>query len=212
MRNNLTKMTQAAILGIAMAFTISCSSDDGDVGNDPSNGGISSPSGGGSSCVQETIQIGNQVWQKCNLNVETNVGKYKCYNDDTANCNKYGKLYDWEAAKSACPSGFHLPTTGDWNILVNYAGGESVAGEKLKAKNGWPGNGNGTDVLNFSALPGGGGRSDGTFTSGGDLGIWWSDTECNDSRACALVIGYNADVLGDSGDKASLFSVRCVHN
>jgi uncharacterized protein (TIGR02145 family) len=33
--------------------------------------------------------------------------------------------------------GYRLPTNEDWDNLVNYAGGASVAGKKLKAKSGW---------------------------------------------------------------------------
>jgi len=211
MRNKLIKITQVAILGIAMAFTISCSSDDGDGGSTPPPSSAGNENG--SSCNGGTVEIGTQTWHKCNLNVMPSVGNSACYDNKPENCAKYGRLYDWEAARSVCPSGFHLPTTLDWNILVNYAGGESVAGGKLKAESGWPGNSNGTDVLKFSALPGGGGRADGTFTVGGDMGMWWSDTECTDaSHACGLVIAYNADVIKDEANKASLLSVRCVQN
>ncbi|GBU24464.1 hypothetical protein R83H12_01094 [Fibrobacteria bacterium R8-3-H12] len=219
MRDKFSKIALAAILGFALAFTFSCSSDDGGDSNNgsgvssPSGGGTSSPSGGGlSSCTGGVVTIGTQTWHKCNLNVVPSKGKSACYDNKPENCDKYGRLYDWEAAKSACPSGFHLPTNGEWNILLNYAGGDDVAGGKLKAKSGWPEGGNGTDAFEFAALPGGGGRSNGTFTSGGELGILWSATECDASRACALVIGYTASVLGDNGDKASLFTVRCVQN
>jgi uncharacterized protein (TIGR02145 family) len=206
--DNMSKfkfITLAATFGFALAFTIGCSG--GDDNND--GGGTSSPSGG--DCTGGTVTIGTQTWHKCNLNVMPSKGNSACYGNNTENCAKYGKLYDWEAAKSACPSGFHLPTTGEWNILVNYVGFD-IAGEKLKAKNGWPGNGNGTDDHNFSALPGGGGRSDGTFSSVGELGMYWSDTEYDVSRANALVFGYTASVLGDNGNKASLLSVRCIRN
>src|ERR1035438_4575700 len=54
-----------------------------------------------------TVHIGSQCWLKENLDVGTRINgsndqknngiieKY-CYNDDTANCTKYGGLYQWD--------------------------------------------------------------------------------------------------------------------
>ena len=58
------------------------------------------------------------------------IEKY-CYNNDTANCNIYGGLYDWnemmqydtiEGTQGICPPGWHLPSESEWDILVNYVG------------------------------------------------------------------------------------------
>jgi len=60
----------------------------------------------------------------------------------------------------------------------NYVGGEKTAGKKLKAKNGWDNDGNGTDEFGFSALPGGyAGRASGVFYSIGISGDWWNASE-----------------------------------
>jgi len=53
------------------------------------------------------------------------------------NCKKYGRLYDWDEAMKACPKGWHLPSDKEWQTLVDFAGGDKVAGKQLKAKNGW---------------------------------------------------------------------------
>jgi uncharacterized protein (TIGR02145 family) len=75
-----------------------------------------------------------------------------------------------------------LPDTADWNTLVNYAGGASKAGTKLKSSTGWQSYSGvpvGTNDYGFSALPGGYGNSDGYFNYAGYHGNWWSATELN---------------------------------
>jgi len=64
-----------------------------------------------------------------------------------------------------------LPSDKEWQMLVDFVGAD--AGKKLKAKEGWDKNGNGTDEYGFSALPGGRGNSDGNFYYVGDYGYWW---------------------------------------
>ena len=157
-----------------------------------------------------TVVIGSQTWFAKNLNY--NASGSKCYGDDNANCTKYGRLYNWAAAKTACPSAWHLPTDAEWDVLVDFAGGSNTAGAKLKATSGWNNNGNGTDNYEFSALPGGYyDNSDGFFVVE-KLGAWWSATEHDVSNAYYRNMEYDyARVLrgGDSKSK-KLISVRCI--
>ena len=160
--------------------------------------------------VYKTVEIGGVVWFAENLNFAAE-GRSVCYNNDPANGDKYGRLYDWETALKACPAGFHLPTNDEWTALVDYAGGEETAGTKLKSAEGWNNNGNGTDDYGVSALPGGYGSWDGSFYNAGNYGYWWSATEYNASNAWIRRMGYgNECVDRDDYGKSYLFSVRCV--
>jgi len=53
-----------------------------------------------------------------NLNYEASGSK--CYDNKPANCDKYGRLYNWNTAKTACPSGWHLPASYEWDVLLRY--------------------------------------------------------------------------------------------
>ena len=189
MKSELTKFAQVAGIMLALTFTFSCSSSDDD--------------GGGS---VKTVKIGNQVWMAKNLN--NNVSGSKCYEDKSANCDKYGRLYSWDMAKTACPSGWHLPSDAEWDVLVNYVGGSSTAGTKLKAKSGWDNNGNGTDDFSFSALPGG--KFNGSF------GGWWTAKEEDlifTSAAIYRYMGSSGAYVSSAGiDKRALYSVRCIQD
>ena len=140
-----------------------------------------------------------------------------------AYCAKYGRLYDWETAKNACPAGWHLPSDDEWTALTDYAGGDSTAGTKLKSSTGWYRKNEyrftpaGTDEYGFSALPGGygGPRSKIRYfeNADGDFGYWWSATEYDADRARLRYIFYDREDVnrGRGGyDKTDLLSVRCV--
>jgi uncharacterized protein (TIGR02145 family) len=158
----------------------------------------------------EAVRIGRQVWTAKNLDIKPKQGNSWCYENDEANCKKYGRLYDWVAAINACPAGWHLPSDEEWQQLKKAAGGGS-AGKKLKAKRGWNNNGNGTDRYGFSALPGGVRSSAGSFYDAGDFGYWWSSSENSGSFARSWLMGNDNEYLGQIDDSATLgFSVRCV--
>jgi len=149
------------------------------------------------------VKIGDQIWMSENLNYAAEGSE--CYDNDTINCRKFGRLYNWMAAKVACPKGWHLPSNDEWQVLVNLA-----SGEKLKSSWGWEGTGNGTDVYGFSALPAGYGISDGYFYVG-SISYWWTSSEDNEYYAFSRYMIYDDETAYyNDNDKNNLYSVRCI--
>ena len=192
-----------AIILLAMLCVVAC--DDRQAKESPTQVNIFTDPSDGYKCVQ----IGKQIWMAENLNYAANGSK--CYDNNYDNCEKYGRLYNWNDAMEACPKGWHLPSVEEWETLLNFTNGYRFAGKKLKAKNGWGNIGNGTDEFGFSALPGGNGSSDGSFYDVGHYGTWWSATEYNASNAYYRLMYYDYNnVRRGNSNKSSLFSVRCL--
>jgi len=184
----------------------------------------------------KTVKIGSQTWFAENLNYAGEdagnpIGT--CFdNDDPAYCVAYGRLYNWSTAmglsddcnssncssqiqskhRGVCPSGWHIPTNEEWDILINYVGDSYVAGTKLKATSGWGGY-DGTDDYGFSALPGGIGNysSNLNFTDAGCCGYWWTTSESWADYAIERYIVWDSGVVGiNTWRKSTQFSVRCL--
>ncbi|MBE0662544.1 MAG: fibrobacter succinogenes major paralogous domain-containing protein [Bacteroidales bacterium] len=160
----------------------------------------------------KSARIGNQTWMAENLNYETGSGSW-CYDDSKSNCNIYGRLYDWETARKACPPGWHLPSDSEWTQLTIYLGDENVAGGKLKATTLWNSPNTAADNSSgFSALPGGARDNDGSFVNIGYIGVWWSSNEYYTNYLWLRSLSYSGgDILRRAtASKAYGFSVRCI--
>jgi uncharacterized protein (TIGR02145 family) len=154
----------------------------------------------------EAVLIGAQVWMAENFNYRTENGSVGI---------EYGRLYDWEAAQTVCPSGWHLPSDAEWTELTNYVG-SSTAGTKLKSASEWNTSSGyiaGTDDYGFAALPGGIGDSDGNFAFAGDGGFWWSSSGSSDDTAYNWIMVHNDEsVLMGNYSKHFVLSVRCLQD
>jgi len=147
----------------------------------------------------------------------------------TADYSTYGVLYNWPAAmngeassssnpsgiQGVCPVGWHLPSNAEWTELIDYLGGASVAGGKLKetGTDHWSNPNTGaTNESGFTALPGGERRADNNTTSlKNEYGFWWSATEISSVYVSHVYIrnnysnAYTSILTKDYG-----FSVRCI--
>lgn len=159
----------------------------------------------------KTVKIGSQTWMVENLAYKANSGCW-AYNNDVTNVAKYGYLYDWETAKTACPSGWHLSGDDEWSTLLNFLGGADAAGGKLKSVTGWDTpNVGATNSSGFTSLPGGWRKAIGEFAEVGKYGGWWSSTSGNTTGAWSrdMDSGYeDVDRFGTS--KVVGLSVRCI--
>jgi uncharacterized protein (TIGR02145 family) len=163
-----------------------------------------------------TVKIGDQWWFKENLNIgimipaeqnSTNNGiieKY-CYNNEEIYCDIYGGLYQWDELMSygtisgiqgICPSGWHIPTNTDWWILINYLGGDIVAGGKLKEEGTihWRAPNTGaTNSSCFTALPTTTRFLNNSFNPL-DYQSWlWSSFQINETMAQYWMLYYNRE-------------------
>jgi uncharacterized protein (TIGR02145 family) len=150
-----------------------------------------------------TVEINGKVWMAENLNYQTDYSW--CYDNKASNCAKYGRLYAWDAAKSACPAGWHLPTIKEWEELSSWVGRGNMASTKIKSK---PPDWDGTDDFGFSAKPGGSRNIGGSFKNLGEHSGWWSATQGDDSKAYGM--SEYVDWRGWAGYKGLGYSVRCM--
>lgn len=106
----------------------------------------------------------------------------------TYNYITYGVLYNWPAAQTACPSGWHLPSYDEWEQLAQFVSIQkgpynlsgydwNDVGKHLKATGGWNNNTYGTDDFGFSGLPAGYLTYPNSFYDIGNYGYWWSATQ-----------------------------------
>ena len=161
--------------------------------------------------VYKTVKIGNQIWMAENLAYNASSGCWTSKNDESYE-SKYGYLYDWETALKVCPIGWHLPSDDEWNTLVNYLGGESIAGGKMKAIILWQSpNKEGTNSSGFSALPAGFRDHDGSLRGIGTRAFYYSNVQNKDEGIRYRLLEHDyagcarRGCYGEQG-----FSVRCI--
>ena len=182
-----------------------------------------------------TVLIGEQCWFAENLRSEnyengdvipfilsnsewqnTSSGALTAYDLSTTNLEAYGGLYNWYAVndvRGLCPSGWHVPSDGEWTVLTDHLGGPSLAGDQMKTSYGWSSSGNGTNSSGFSALPGGSRSFSGWFNDVGNFGHWWSSSLVGSNEAWYRALIHTNDVVYRfSEDPRYGFSVRCVRS
>ena len=147
----------------------------------------------------KTIKIDAQTWMAENMAYKTDDSW--CYNDDEKNCDKYGRLYSFEAAKTVCPEGWRLPTAVEFEGLADFVS----FGKMLRTREGWSDKGEaGMNLWGFNALPAGG-RDAGDFFDLTLSSYMWSDNQS------VLLLRYYDDAISvEPKESKSAFSVRCI--
>lgn len=186
--------------------------------------------------VYTTTTIGKQIWLGENLKTtkyndgtaiqlvteekvwnELKKPAYCWLNNDFQNKEEYGALYNWYTVntKKLCPKSWHVPSNAEWTIMTTFLGDPNTAGSKLKESGTahWVNSlSDGTNEVDFTALPGGTRLSDGTFhTYVNSYAVWWSSTTYDDTRAWnrGLYIT-SSKVFKGYENLRSGFSVRCI--
>jgi uncharacterized protein (TIGR02145 family) len=187
----------------------------------------------------KTVIIGTQTWMAENLKTSkyndgtsiTNINEDNQWKNDTMGAyvtfntaynTKYGKSYNWyvvgktnNSNKNVCPSGWHVPTDGEWTALIDYLGGSSVAGDKMKEVGitSWASpNMDATNISLFTGLPGGG--TGPSYVGGSDLGVtggWWSKTKNDEKQAYVIGIDSGSSKVYKNAININTgVSIRCV--
>ena len=133
-----------------------------------------------------TVKISGRVWMAENLKYRL-PGSY-CYDNVTQNCDRYGRLYTWNAAKAACPDGWSLPMGDD----LNYQD---------------------FNLNSFRVLDGGYYVDGESYIDLGNRAFFWLGDEKPGERADAMSFrGTNLETFSFQGRKANGYSVRCIQN
>lgn len=185
--------------------------------------------------IYNWVKIGDQIWMCENLKASTFLNgdeipyiskgdewnraggsgqpAMSYYGHEPVSIKNSRVYYNWHAINDSrfiAPRGWHVPTDEEWSTLINYLGGDKVAGIKMKSKKGWDGNGNGTNESGFNATPTGYRTFLGSFDEIGTKAFWWSSTG-NSSDAWGRVVKYNtAQVVREYAIVNHGFSIRCV--
>jgi uncharacterized protein (TIGR02145 family) len=142
------------------------------------------------------------------------------YNNDESTYSDYGMLYQWsaamngtttEGAQGICPDGWHVPTDAEWTVLVNYLGGESIAGDKLKASPiDTPVSWDGSNTSGFTALPAGYRHPNSSFLRLGSYSFFWSSSIYN-SNAWRYRLDFSSPSVSRLYNSLDIgFSVYCL--
>lgn len=150
----------------------------------------------------QIVKIGNQWWFAENLNYDVAGGSY-CYNNDTINCSKYGRLYTWEVAKRVCPRGWHLPTKEEYDIMFEALDDKTGSSYSHLITGGDSG---------FEALLSGK-RTKNYFEDLNQTAYFWTNSQDMFGNTWYLnMLSANENAFFYFTNKKKAFAVRCVRN
>jgi uncharacterized protein (TIGR02145 family) len=183
----------------------------------------------------QVVKIGNQIWMAENLRSlhysdGTAIPNVRVYDDIEQYADTYGRLYTWEAVMNGetssnenpsgvhgiAPEGWHVPSKAEWEELIAYLGGNSVAGGKMKAigTTYWADpNIGATNESGFNALPGGVWDFANSYVMLYSDALFRTCTESSSENAYFVTLAYDNSqaIFPEPGlAKISALSVRCI--
>lgn len=187
------------------------------------------------------ITIGNQTWMSHNFSgahfrngepipeIKTNEDWENAgadghpawchYNNAPGNEKMYGALYNSFAItdkREMVPQGWRVPTAADWDELIEFLGGNKIAGKKLKSADLWMtkengGNGNGSNESGFNAYASGQRDFLGQFSRMNLSCMWWCAPADGDNTTWFYYLDHDSDKIEKGiADPEDGFSVRLV--
>ncbi len=162
--------------------------------------------------IYKTIQIGSQLWMAENLNY--NADRSWCYENDSLNCAKYGRLYSQEAAECSCPKGWHLPSDDEWKQLEQHLG---MSKEEVEKYDTWRGSNQGAKLLadstlGFNILLAGYRNPPANNMLQGMQAFFWTSTVNNTLAYMRQFYEKQTKIYRRVRPVSWAFSVRCVKN
>lgn len=183
------------------------------------------------------IKIGTQWWMAENLKVKhfrnkesikeitdknewrkLNTAAYCYYNNDRNTPREYGLLYNWRAAidkRGIAPAGWHVPTDSEYQTLIDYLGGDLVAGGKMKEKGNmhWCYPNKASNSSGFTFLPGGYRASNGDFHGVPGFGFLWMASSSDKPNEGYLYMDHlYYEIVKSYCNKRFGFSIRCIRD
>ena len=139
--------------------------------------------------------------------------------DPSWSLEQFGRLYNKPTVmdeRGICPSGWHLPTVPDWEVMFDFLGGQDVAGIKIKSSSGWAmsggESGNGNNSSGFSGLPSGYRGGGGSYLVEGWVGNWWAHFPASYGRYYGCNAQYDQVTTFSLGYPYYAVSVRCIQD
>lgn len=191
------------------------------------------------------IVIGNQTWMAENLawlprvnppgDGSSTLPYYYVYGylgnsvpeaKATSNYSTYGVFYNWEAAKTACPYGWHLPSDDDWKVLEVYLGMTNSEADSIEWRESgkiggqlkeagtirWKApNYGAVNSTGMTVRPSGVRSYNGTFVALSEYTAFWSSSERTYPNAWTRDFAYYDEGIGRfSWERRNGLPIRCI--
>ena len=130
----------------------------------------------------KTVKTGDKVWMAENLARFDSDSSF-CYGSNHDNCEKYGRLYPYESAKTICPEGWALPTQADFEKADVKALDVKFGGYRY--------------------------ASNGKFADEGVSANFWTADSFDDARGTMVRVKDDAVAI-EHFSKSIAYSVRCI--